>query len=167
MVRRPVLLAFLLVSACGGGGGGPTPPIAAPARLAATDLDLGPATTSAELLVSLATTTVPAPVLLEVAVELPPALTMTANERLLAVAPVATLDGDFVSGRFVVICGDAQNPVAQPLQPGPLFRLRLATAVPRQPGTYTILLRNLRAAASDGSASAAQTEPTSVKVTIR
>ncbi|HEX5051440.1 MAG TPA: hypothetical protein VFZ65_06680 [Planctomycetota bacterium] len=168
MPRCPVLLALLLVPACGGSsGGGATPPAAAPARLTAADLDLGPATTSADLVVGLATTTEPAPVLLQFAVELPSALSVAPTDRLQAAVPLATLDGDFKDGRFVVLCGDGQNANASALQVGPLLRLRLVTATPRQPGTYTILLRDLRAATNDGGASAATTEPTSVQVTIR
>ncbi len=166
-MRSALLPVLLLCAACGGGGGSSeVTPSTAPARLAADDLDLGPATTTAELVVRLADApTLPA--LLEVAIELPNALTLPADHRLLPAVAVPTLDGDFKDGRFVVVCGDAENPVANLLQRGPLFRLQLVTSTPRQPGTYTIRLHDLRAVASDGKDIEVEGNPTSVNVTVR
>ncbi|MBM4063004.1 MAG: hypothetical protein FJ265_18200 [Planctomycetes bacterium] len=165
MLRPPALLCCLCLAACGGGGGGGSA-VAVPMRLAASPLDLGPATTAADLEVALADRGSAAPVLLEVAVELPAALAF-ATEPLVALQPAPTLDGGTVAGRYVVVCGDARNKAAQPLQQGPLFRLRLVTASPRQPGTHRITLRNLRAAQQDGSPAPVEATPTAVDVVVR
>ena len=81
--------------------------------------------------------------------------------------PLVTLDGDVVDGRFKVICGDGQNPIANLLPRGPLFRLQLVTTEPRQQGSHTIRLNSLRAVASDGTPIAAETNPTEVVVIVR
>jgi hypothetical protein len=164
--RVPFSLLLLLCSACGGGGGGGTPPSSNPARLAADDLDLGPQTQSAELVVRLDDAPV-LPTLLQVAIELPSALVLPSADRLIAAAPVVTLDGEMQDERFVVLCGDAQNPDASPMPRGPLFRLRLLTSTPRQPGTHAIRLHEVRAAAEDGTVIATDANPVTVNVTIR
>lgn len=164
----PFVVPLLCLSACGGGGGGGTvAPVAVPVRLDAAPLDLGPAVTATELLVRLADDTTEAPALLQVAVELPPALALPASDRLVAATPVPNLDGEPRDGRFVVLCGDARNPDAAALPKGPLFRLRLVTATPRQPGTYELRLVDLEAAAADGRRLPVHTEATVVPVTIR
>jgi hypothetical protein len=165
MARIVLSAPLFLLIACGGGGGSSTSPVGAPTRLAASAVELAPGATAAELTVTLAEVT-DAPTLLTVAFELPPALTIAASP-LTAAQPVPTLDGNLHDGRFVVVCGDARNKVAQPLQPGPLFRLRLATTSPRLLGTHTITLRNLTAARSDGSAANVEPNPTTVTVTVR
>jgi hypothetical protein len=169
-MTRPLPSAALLtcvLSACGGGGGGgPKPPANVEARLDAPSLDLGPATTAAELAVALAFGGA-APSLLEVAVELPPALVVAEGEPLLAAQPVHTLRGGSHDNHYRIVCGDAATRDGAPLAAGPLFRLRLATATPRQVGTFELVLRDLRAVASDGSAVAAATQPRVVTVTVR
>lgn len=165
-MARVVPLGWLfLLAACGGGGGGSGAPIGAPTRLLAAAVELAPGATAAELTVTLAEAA-DAPTLLTVAVELPPALTIAASP-LVAAQSVPTLDGNLHDGRFVVVCGDARNKVAQPLQPGPLFRLRVVTTTPRQTGAHTITLRNLNAARSDGSAANVDPNPTTATVTVR
>lgn len=167
-MRCAVPFAVLSVlAACGGGGGGGGAPATTPTRLSAAALDLGPATTEAELAVQLAATPAQPPVLLEVAVELPAGLTLASGNPLVATQSTPTLDGGTVGGRYVVVCGDAKNKAATPLQPGPLFRVRVQTTTPRQTGTYSITLRNLRASNSDGSAAAVDPNPTIVSVTVR
>lgn len=168
----PSLRAVTLLScltACGGGGGGGTvtPPSAAPTRLASSTIEIGPTATSAELAVQLVEAPPPGPALLQVAVELPPQITLPVDERLRAARPLTTLDGDFVDGRFVVVCGDAEQPAAAALTPGPLFRLRLQPSQPRQQGSYTVALRELRVASAAGGTVAAATEPVLVTVIVR
>lgn len=158
------VLVLLLLSACGGGGGGPPVQPTEPTRLLASDLELGPTVTQGDLVVRLSTAPEPAPVLLQVAIELPPQLTLPTNERLLAARPLPTLEGDFRGGRFVVMCGDAANENAASLLPGDLFRLRLQPTLPRQPGIYTVRLQQVRAASRDGVEVAA--EPTVVAATV-
>jgi len=165
MTRR--VLPLLLLAACGGGGGGTPVLPSEPTRLLASDLDLGPAVTQGDLLVRLSTVPEPAPVLLQVAIELPPQLTLPVSDRLLAARPLPTLDGDFVGGRFVVVCGDAQNENAAPLLTGDLFRLRLQPTSPRQPGTYTVRLQQVRAASRSGEEVAAEPSVVSATVVIR
>ncbi len=157
---------LILLAACGGGGGGPIAPVGAPARLSAADLDLPAGTSTVDLTVALAEVPQPAPGLLQVAIGLPAALAVATNDRLFQVQPVAYLDGDTVKDAFVVVCGDAHNTTAAPLQAGPLFRLRLVTTTPRQPGSYTITLRDLRAASSAGDELAVDGAVTNVSVTV-
>jgi hypothetical protein len=92
---------------------------------------------------------------------LPPELSLPATERLAPATPVVTLDGDFTNSEltnsgftnseFTILCGDASNQDAQPLPVGPLFQIRLMPTSPRQPGTYIVTLKNVRAATSSGS----------------
>jgi len=165
MLRAPLVSSLLLLSACGGGGGSPSA-VSTPIRLSAAALEVAPTATSAELVVQLSEAPAPAPVLIEVAIELPPGLVLT-EDPLQAAQPAPTLDGGLVDGRYRVVCGDARNKSALPLQVGPLFRMRVTTAVPRQVGTYSITLRNLRAAQSNGEAVAVDPNPTVVSVTVR
>ncbi|MGB3965094.1 MAG: hypothetical protein WBO45_00070, partial [Planctomycetota bacterium] len=152
----------------GGGGGTVTPPPASGnARLAADAVEIGSAATVADVTVQLASAPAEGACLLQVAVELPPELTLPANDRLQAAQPLPTLDGDFAAGRFVVLCGDAQNVAAANLALGPLFRLRLTPASPRQPGTYTVRFVGLKASTRDGTAVPADTNPTVVSVIVR
>ncbi len=162
------LVLTLSLSACGGGGGGgaAVPPVAAAARLLAEAIEIGPAVTVADVTVSLAKQPEAAPALLEAHIELPPELSLPNQDRLTAAAPLVTLDGNFVDERFVVICGDASNQNAVALPNGELFRLRVTPTLPRKPGSYTITLRNLRAATSDGSNVPLESETVSVSVTI-
>lgn len=155
------------LAACGGGGGGSGVGVAAPARLVVDAVDIAAGVTAADLVVRLDGTPEPQPALLEVAVELPPQLTLAANDRLVASRAVATLDGDWVGNRFVILCGDAQNASAAPLAPGALFRLRLVPTLPRQPGTWTVTLHDLRTAANDGTVAPAAGAPVTVAATIR
>ncbi|MCU0866489.1 MAG: hypothetical protein MUC36_22115 [Planctomycetes bacterium] len=167
-MKRAVVSIWLCVAACGGGGGGGAVLPSAPTRLLATDLELGPTVNQGDVVVRLSSVPDPAPVLLQVAIEIPPQLSLPAGgERLLAAAPLVDLDGDFVDGRFVVMCGDARNANAVPLAVGDLFRLRLQPSLPRQPGTYTVRLRQVLAASRDGAAVAAETETISATVTVR
>jgi hypothetical protein len=166
MIRRLSFSLLLLVPACGGGGGGTVTPVGAPVRLQATALDLGPATSEAELVVRLADTT-ESPALMRLAVELPPALALAANDRLLPVALLPTLEGEAQGNRLLVLCGDARNPVAGSIPNGALFRVRLVAAVPRQVGTHQIKLVDLQASASDGSRLPVDGAPVLVPVTLR
>jgi hypothetical protein len=146
------LAAISALLGCGGSGGGSRvvdPPQLAAARLAAADLTLGPAPAEGELVVRLASAP-DAPSLLQVAIELPPELTLAPTDRLRAIAPVRDLDGDFVDGRFVVLCGDGQDQNAPALAPGDLFRVRLVPTLPRTPGTYAVRLVAARAATASG-----------------
>lgn len=167
MIRCLALSLLLLVPACGGGGGGTVVPATVPVRLTAAPLDLGPATSEVELVVQIDAATTESPVLLQLAIELPPALAFAASDRLLPSANAATLDGELQGNRLVVLCGDAQNPVANVLAKGPLFRVRLVTATPRQVGTHEVRLIELRAAAADGSRLPTDAAPTIVPVTLR
>jgi hypothetical protein len=159
---------LLLAAACGGGGGGtavvqPT----APARLAVDGATIAATANGADLLVRLAALPSPAPALLELAIELPRELTLPVDGRLAAAVSLATLDGDFHGGRFVVLCGDAQNRDAAPLQVGPLFRLRLQPAAPRQPGTYSVRVSNRRAAGIGGEDLPIDAEAITVQVVVQ
>lgn len=165
MLRVLPVSLLLLLSACGGGGSSPST-VSTPIRLSAVALELAPATTSAELVVQLSEAPAPAPVLIEVDLELPDGLVLTADP-LQAAQPAPTLDGGLVDGRYRVVCGDARNKTALPLQVGPLFRVRVTTATPRRTGTFSITLRNLRAAQSNGEAVAVDPNPTVVSVTVR
>jgi len=164
----PFSLLVLLVPACGGGGGGGVvTPLTVPVTLQADPLDLGPATSEAELVVQLATDSGQAPVLLQVAVELPPALALAPGTRLLPARSLPTLDGEASSNRLLVLCGDAQNADAAPLGKGPLFRVRLVAASPRQTGTHSVRLTGLLASAADGTPLTVATEPIEVPVRLR
>jgi len=165
-MRAALLPAVLLFSACGGGGGGGTS-VAAPVRLSVPDLDLGPATTSAELLVQFAQPPATGTALLQVAIELPPALTIAPGAPLQPGQPLATLKGEMVSGRYLVVCGDDRNREALPLRTGLLFSLRLATTTPRQVGTFQITLRDLLAARSDSSNADGDVNPVVATVIVR
>ncbi len=167
MPCRRLVPLLLLVPACGGSGGGTVTQVSVPVSLQADALDLGPATSEAELVVRLAGDVAETPVLLQVEVELPPALLLAATNRLLPAASLVTLDGEVHEGRLRVICGDAQNPTAAPLAKGPLFRVRLVAATPRQPGTYAVRLSGLLAATAAGTRVAVATEATVVTVTLR
>lgn len=167
MLRRALLSALVLLPACGGGSSGPVAPVGTPLRLEADALDLGPATTTAELTVRLAGEPQLSPVALQVAVELPPALLLAAGSKLVPATPLATLDGDVIDGRFLIVCGDAQNVVAAQLAKGPLFRVRLATSTPRQTGTFQVQLTGLRASTAGGEPVAVEATPTVVQVVIR
>lgn len=169
MLRSSSLLLLSVVAACGGGGGGgtTTPPATGPVRVGAAAIEVPANANTADVLVDVTVDSTPAPVLLELAVEVPNGLSLPATQRLAAVAPLVTLDGDFVNQRFVVLCGDAQNVSAAPLASGPLFRLRIAPSTPRVPGTYTLKLLPRRAASQDGQAVAFDTTPTTVDVVVR
>jgi hypothetical protein len=167
---RPLCAAGLLLAfaACGGGGGGKTPNLSGPTRLTASPVEIPAAASSVDVLVELAQASSPPPTLLQVAVEVPSGLALATVDRLQAATQLATLDGDFVDDRFVVVCGDAQNAEGSPLPVGPLFRLRIAPASPRVPGTYTLQLKELLAASRDGQTPiAVETTPASVDVVVR
>lgn len=167
-MRCVVLLAsLLLLPACGGGGGGSsTPPANEPIRLSAAAVEFGPATTTAELTVSLDAVGPVAPALAKVDIELPAGV-MLATEPLAAAQPLLTWNGAMVDGLYRVVCGDDRNQNPALLQPGPLFRLRLTTAVPRQVGSYTITLRGLQVARANGDDANTDPNPTTVSVTVR
>lgn len=171
MVPRAAIPCLLLLpAACGGGGGagGQAPSLSGPARLAASPVEIPVGAPFVDVLVELAATPLPPPVLLQVAVDLPPGLSLPSTNRLQAATELATLDGDFVGERFVVLCGDGRNADAAPLQPGPLFRLRIAPSVPRTPGVYTMRLQDLRASSRDGKTPiAVETAPAIVEVAVR
>ncbi len=168
MPRRRVLPLLALAASCGGGGGSVVVTPAGPtASLAAADVEIGPAVAAADVTVRLASSPELAPSLLQVAVALPPQLVLPANDRLQAAVPLATLDGGVVGDRFVVLCGDAHNPGAAPLALGPLFRLRLQPASPRQPGTYTVRFENVRAATRTGEAVPVDPAPVTATVVVR
>jgi hypothetical protein len=156
-------------AACGGGGGGSAPPaLSGPARLAAGPAEIPLGATSVDVLVELANVPSPPPTLLQVAVEVPAGLALSPTNRLQAATELVTLDGDFVADRFVVLCGDARNAAAAPLNVGPLFRLRVTPAAPRVPGTYQLRLKELHAASRDGQTPiAVETTPTFVDVVVR
>lgn len=164
--RLPILL-LAVAAACGGGGATTTSVVATTASLGADDVEIGTAAASADLLVRLVSVPAEAPCLLEVGVELPAALALPATGRLQAATALPNLDGDFVGDRFVVMCGDAQNAAAGPLAVGPLFRLRLLPSTPRQAGTYTVRLHNLRAATRHGDAVPVAATPAVIQVVVR
>lgn len=159
-----ILLTFV---ACGGSGGGTVAPATVPVRLQADALDLGATVHAADLVVRLASDTTETPVLVQASIELPSALALPPTDRLQAIAALPTLDGEALSGRFLVVCGDTQNVVAAPLPRGPLFRLRLVAATPRQHGTFEVRITELRAAAADGTRLPVEAAPTVVPVTLR
>jgi len=167
MLRASAGLASLLLAACGGGGAAVVVPGQTPARLTAAGAEIGPFADSVEVLVQLAAVPADPVGLLQVAIELPPGLTLPATARLRPARDLVTLDGDMVGDRFVVTCGDARNVQAAPLTAGPLFWLRLQPTSPRQPGTWTVRLSGLRAAASAGAAVPAETNPATVAVVVR
>ncbi len=151
MLRRPPALLLLVLAACGGGGGTvATLPVADATRLAADSVEIAANATETDLVVQLAQLPSTAPSLLQVALELPPQLTLAAANRLQGLASVPTRDGDFVGDRFLIVCGDARNADAATLVAGPLFRVRIATTNPRTPGSYSLRLTDLRAASRDG-----------------
>ena len=169
-MRTTWLLALTVsLGACSGGGGGgsPSTPVATAASVLAEPIEIGPSVTVAAVTVSLTKRPEPAPVLLEAHIELPAALSLPTQDRLTPATPLITLDGDFVDNHFVVLCGDASNPNATILPNGDLFRLNVIPTPPRTPGTYTITLRNLRAATSNGNSVPLESETVSVAVTIR
>jgi hypothetical protein len=169
MSRTLSCVALAVLAACGGGGGGgnPPPPVNAALALAAADAEIGTGATTTELLVRLVAAPTVAPCLLEAAFELPPQLTMPANDRLAAAVPLVDLDGELDGARFRVLCGDAHNANASPLAVGPLFRLRVQAASPRVPGTYTVALRQVRAATREGVEVPVETAPTLATVIVR
>ena len=168
MLRRSWCVVLMALPACGGGGGGGVVvPVATLAKLAADNVEIGPAAATADVLVRLASAPTLGPCLLEVKIELPPQLTLPTNDRLLGAVPLPMLDGDFVEDRFVVVCGDASNPNAAPLAVGPLFRLRIAPTSPRQPGIWRVHLHDLRGATRDGVAVPVEASPTVVDVIVR
>lgn len=145
------LLPLGLLACGGGGGGGGTPPVGTTAAVQLAPVTIGSGQTIVDLTVSLDQSTEPGPALLQGTLLLPPELTLPASERLAPAAPMVTLDGDFSSNNeFTVLCGDANNRDALPLADGPLFHIRIAPTTPRQPGTYTVSLQNVRAATSAG-----------------
>ena len=170
---RTIWLLVLICSshACGGGGGGgggdPAPPATPTASILAAPIEIGPAMSAAEITLSLAKRPEPAPVLLEAHIELPPELSLPAQDRLSPAAPLVTLDGNFVEDLFVVLCGDGTNQNAAPLPNGDLFRLRVTPTQPRTPGDYTITFRSMRAATSGGEAVPLESETLTVGVTVR
>lgn len=165
-MRRCVALGVLvLAGACGGGGGGGSPPLSTAVRLTAAPLALGTGTSTAQLDLALANSN-DAPVLVQFALVLPTALAVAPTDALVPGQVLPTLDGAQKGGRYLVVCGDAQNRTATPLRSGPLLGVRLVATSPRQPGTYTVLVQDLLAARSDGSAAAAATEPLAVRVTV-
>lgn len=148
-----MLLTIGLVACGGGGGGGDVAPVATTANVQLTPVTIGPGQAIVDLTVSLVQRPEPGPALLQGTLILPPELRLPANERLAPATPVVTLDGDFTTlstNAFTVLCGDATNKDAQPLPVGPLFHIRLMPSEPRQLGTYTVTLENIRASTSAG-----------------
>lgn len=167
MLRACVLaVPALLLGSCGGGGGG-TAAAAAPLRLAANAVVLAGSATTGELAVSLPASAASAAALLEINFELPPAVTVAGLEPLQPLQPMPTLDGSLASGRYRVLCGDAQNQVANALSSGPLFRLRLQATNPRQVGSHEVRMFAVSAARSDGGRIAVDVNPTVVSVTLQ
>ncbi|MCR9247874.1 MAG: hypothetical protein NXI31_22830 [bacterium] len=172
MQRQPAsqrVLGLLLcgaIAGCGGGGGGGGN-VAPPARVASADLEIASNTTVAELAVAVTDLPTPPPALMEVVIDLPPALTVAPTDPLTKVQAVPTLAGNRRGNQFVVICGDDQNPTAATLTNGELFRLRLVVTAPRQPGTHEITLRDAILARGDGSEAATESAPQIVSVTVR
>lgn len=142
------------------------PPVASAASLLVAPIEIGAAVTVADITVVLAKRPEPAPALLEAHIELPPELSLPTQDRLAPATPLVTLDGNFVDNLFVVMCGDATNQNAVILPNGELFRLRVTPTLPRQPGSYSITFRNLRAATSDGNNVPLESETVAVAVTI-
>lgn len=163
------VLAALGLAACGGGGGGgdPVPPVAVNAIIQVAPLEIAAGSGAADLTVALTEGGSPAPALLEAHLELPPELRLPAQDRLLSASNTVMLDGNLVDGRFVVLCGDNKNVDALPLASGPLFSVRLEPTPPRRPGTYTVTVRNLRAASSGGDNVPLAADTLTVAVTIQ
>lgn len=163
--------AVALLPACGGGSGAVVAPVAAEVVLHAADVEMPPAADEANVVVELGGAAVtPAPTLLELAVELPPALRLAGGAAAGALARLQaqpTLEGELADGRLRVVCGDAQNRIAAPLAKGPLFAVRIAATAPRAVGTHSIVVRDVRAAASDGAGVPCAATPLTVRVTIR
>jgi len=165
---RMISMLPLILAACGGGGGSAVPPATAPsARLEAQPIEIGTTMTVADVTVALAQRPEPAPALLQARVTLPPELTLPAQDRLAPATPLVTLEGNLVGGDFLIVCGDASNQNAAPLPNGALFRLRVAPSVPRTPGTYTLTLRDLKAATIEGDDVPLVADAVTVAVTIR
>jgi len=160
-----MLPALLLLAACGGGGGGGAT-INTSTRLSGIDVEFGPTTTTADLVVSLTNLPSPAPVLLQVVIELPAALAIAPTDPLQAVQAIPTLRGARTGGRYIVVCGDDHNPEGVPLQNGDLFRLRLVTTTPRQVGTHAITLSQLLVAQNNGIQAVADSNPTAVTAIV-
>jgi len=169
-MRMSWILALMsTLAACGGGGGGggTTPPVTTSASLMAKAVEIPPAADGADITLSLTRGPDPAPVLLEAQIVLPAQLSLPADDRLTPATPLITLDGNFVDDAFVVVAGDATNQDAQPLPNGDLFRLRVTPTEPRTAGTYSVTIRDLRAATLEGDAVPLESETLSVDVTIR
>jgi hypothetical protein len=165
-MRSLALGAVLLAAACGGGGGGGgSPPVSTAVRLSAAPVALGTGTATAQLDLVLAANA-DAPTLVQFALVLPSAVAVAPNDALLPSQALPTLDGALKDGRYLVVCGDAQNRSAEPLRAGPLVGVRLVATSPRRPGTYTVLVQDLLAARSDGSPAVAATAPLAVRVTV-
>lgn len=146
------MLLTLSLVACGGGGGGATvPTVATAANVQLQPVTIGTGQSIVDLTVSLEQRPESGPALVQGTLLLPPELSLPTSDRLAPATPVVTLDGDFVNNEFTVICGDATNPQAQDLPLGALFQVRLMPTAPRQPGTYTVTLKDVRAATSGGS----------------
>lgn len=166
MLRTLPIPALCLLTACGGGGGGGGgPPASLPVRLTAAPLTLASGASAGQLELALASTT-DTPVLVQFALVLPSALAVAATDALAPAQPLPTLDGERKDDRYVVVCGDARNRSAEPLRSGPLCTVQLQATSPRRPGTYTVLVRDLLAARSDGSAAPVETAPLAVRVAI-
>ncbi len=161
-------LTTLLIAACGGGGGGTgTPTTTLPARLTAAAVEFAAGNTTAQLLVELQAATNSGAALAEVVIELPPGVTIASGSPLQAAIPVVTLDGKLIGNRYKVLIGDARNSTAAALPSGTLFRVQLATTVPRQLGNQKLRLLEPRIAARDGTAIDVDDTPTEVPITIR
>lgn len=163
------LLAPVLLTACGGGGGGGSaPPPAGPgASLAAPAVRIASGSTRADLTVRLTSGATPAPVLLQAQVELPPQLRFADADRLRAATPFQTLEGNLVDdATFAILCGDSANVGAATLPLDDLFRVGLEVKQPRQPGTYTVLLRDVRMASADATRVPTTASQLQVPVTI-
>lgn len=161
-----ILATGILLAGCGGSGGGGSP-AATPARLSTSAVEFAPSATTADLVVSLAQLPAPAPVLLQVAVELPPALTVAPADTLQPLQSVATLRGSKNGSRYVVVCGDDRSAAGAPLRTGALFRVRLLTTAPRQVGEHAITLRDVKLALGDGTEAASDPNPVVVTATVR
>lgn len=160
------LLGPYVLAGCSGGGGGGGG-VATPARLMTTGVEFGPASTAADLVISLQDLPTPAPVLLQVTIDLPAAVAVASNAPLAAVQATPTLRGAMHAGGYRVVCGDDRNPAGQPLQNGELFRVRLVTTQPRQNGQFEIVLRDLKAALGDGTPAAIDTNPITATANVR
>ena len=171
------LLIALLATACSGGGGSeappppppPPPPLTTELTLAVSDETLASSATSGSLTVSLddyAPELKPALLQFDLKV-VPPIVKISATDPLTALQTLETLDGDFQSDGFRIVCGYGESIQSQVLPSGDLFRIELQTQIPRVAGAGTVTVSNLRVVDNEGNDVPLNVNPVTATITVQ